>query len=297
MMRVAPLSVPVLHFVDSPCEQEFIDALGANLINTSTLGDYECEDEEMRACSIKTYALVNNVEKTFCAVQRVADVTNMCTSARMYNTILKRLLPETKLLLSVDPRGEQLESRPRDHSRFCDYIWTLTQLLRYLDVDENDIRDVEALREIIGVRHVDDDVVNQAARREIMQHFIMRQLIQGNGEGRNNNNNDNDAIRFISLNTLQPERQYVAPEPVNKKIKIDKAWDEQLRQENELNEAAADRYACIACVKYDKTIVLLPCKHQSYCDLCFREMMERTDVPKTCPECRKPFEGIARVYN
>ena len=295
------MTTPVLQFVNEDYETRVTEALGAVVICESTLGDYGCEDEpHMNERVIKTYALAANADKTFCSVQSIGNGHSMCTSARLYNAVMARTLPSTKTLLSVDPEGEQATSTPRDHSFNCGYVWSTAHLLRYLKInDDANVYDMDALKAIFGTTEYTRNEMPYTIQ-PLMERRVIRfgpRMINFVNNNNNNNDDDDEGIRIVSFGTVQPGPQYDAPQPMNKKVKIDKSWEEQLRDESELQEAAADRYACMACVKYDKTIVLLPCSHTCYCDVCLRRVMEDSSVPNICPTCRKPFESIARIYD
>jgi hypothetical protein len=103
-------------------------------------------------------------------------------------------------------------------------------------------------------------------------------------------------IRFVMPGDLSGQGTVDPAPPPNTNVTMDQGWEEQLKPDEELKEAKHEDYACEACLTYEKTIVLLPCRHPYYCDVCFRKMMTDPHLQKKCPVCNEKFENIVRIY-
>lgn len=73
-------------------------------------------------------------------------------------------------------------------------------------------------------------------------------------------------------------------------------WEALLKPDDQLVETEDAHFQCQACLTYIRSIITLPCRHQYYCDKCFRRHMSDTALKKTCPKCREPVTSIIRAY-
>lgn len=250
-------TTPVLHFVDYEARARFLDALGATTVAVEPLvnvlpGAPDVPDD----VNMVTYVMTLNDQRVFCALQQLPDSNGMCHSASTYNAWFANR--GYKKIMSVDPTGVQARTQPSAHHENCEYVWTVSRLYRYMDIREEHVQDVHALTEAIVVRRPVDRVITRIRAGDFFELFA-----------------DN-----IS-------RRYPVPEPRDEKVELDERITKRLKTEDELHKATDDYYACVACMEYDKGVVLFPCNHVPYCDKCFKTMLEKTSVPKTCPLCRE----------
>jgi len=52
---------------------------------------------------------------------------------------------------------------------------------------------------------------------------------------------------------------------------------------------------CVVCVDKSKCVMMLPCRHLCVCERCWSQL-ERADINRTCPLCRKPVQEVIKAY-
>lgn len=108
-----------------------------------------------------------------------------------------------------------------------------------------------------------------------------------------------DAILFgnapfiLQFDFIQPqeEERPVVREPVNE-IWESRLSEKKRKRDDENDEEDADEVTCIICLDEYPTVMLAPCQHQCLCEICAREVLERSDVKKQCPVCRTEIGEI-----
>lgn len=252
-------ATPVLHFVDEGARTRFVDALGATVVAVEPLANMlqgvpaDIPDD----VNIVTYVTVRNDDCVFCALTQLPDSHGMCHSAGRYNRWFSGN-GAFKQVMSVDPTGVQARTQPSMHHDDCDYVWTVSRLYRYMGIREEHVADIIALTEAVATtRRPVDRVITRIRASDFLE------------------------LLAAGDNT----RRYPVPEPRDDKVELDERVTKRLK--TELHKATDDYYACVACMEYDKGVVLLPCNHIAYCDACFKTMLEKTSVPKNCPLCRE----------
>lgn len=108
----------------------------------------------------------------------------------------------------------------------------------------------------------------------------------------------NGAFEILGMDLSRPPPAEPLPEQPQeiKGTALGEAWEAQLKPEEELKKTEESDLQCQGCCTYVRTVITLPCKHQFYCDNCFRRHMSSDTLHKTCPECREPVTGIFRAF-
>jgi hypothetical protein len=82
-----------------------------------------------------------------------------------------------------------------------------------------------------------------------------------------------------------------ATKPKPEEVTLGDDWEALLR------EPQKEAPQCLACTECIASVVLIPCRHAAYCDVCFRYMMKEKQLAKRCPLCNADFKTIIRAYN
>ena len=256
-------SIPVLHFNSPRKLEQFLGALGGTMDHQVKLSEYGIDlPEILYTCSFRDSSFS-------CVTSSIPN--NMCQSAQQYNEIFSQMLPEMKLLLSIDNTGEYAGAQVNRHSDECRFPVTHYDVLNYLDIAPAAIENEEVFREAC---------MPERRRLSPPQEFFQRMVfLIGNGGG--------------DLSEYPP----IESKPPPKKLKIDKKWEDQIvTDETKLKtEVDPNDLKCGICVTFVKSFMLMPCEHLFLCDVCFKQLMEHPEAKKICPICRDDFTNAIRI--
>lgn len=102
---------------------------------------------------------------------------------------------------------------------------------------------------------------------------------------------------FVDLSAPPPAEPLPEQPEEAQGIKLSDGWEALLKPNKELQKTDDENFQCRACCKRVRTIITLPCRHQFYCDKCFRKHMSSRELHKTCPQCREPVTSIVRAFS
>lgn len=182
----------------------------------------------------------------------------------------------------------------------CNTCLIINRHMQPEDVPENRllpnyyiINFVEQLEEALNVQIEDRSrrTLTNTVLPSMVQVRAADRILFGTGQPLIMTNNGPFILEFDFAPLLQQQQQQqpVVREPINE------VWENRLaskRRKVDVEEDIEGESTCIICLDDPPSIMLAPCQHQCLCEVCAREVLERSDQKKQCPICRAEIQEI-----